>query len=274
MNRFALTAVAIVAALTTASSGAVLVDDKFNDGSIANGTDATETDTTWSAYNSSGAISVVGAGDASAIDGNTLRFGVSGNTRLIGAMPTVTLANAGDSVTLAASYRFDSTYTGQRGVRFGLESFTAPLAGYAFSFIPGGASTIGGEIFRYKTLEGGANENGVEGGNATRFETTNPSDGVQQISLTITRLENNALELTAAGSFIVGGSATVTTSTTPATYSFDRISVRFDNAAQGNTGVAYFDNITLTTTSVPEPASLGLAMVAGGLMLARRRSRK
>ncbi len=271
MKRFALSIAALLT-MASAASAAVIVDDKFNDGSAANGTDITETDTTWSAFNANGTVTIVGGADSNSIDGNTLRIQASGgNTRLVGTMPAITLASAGDSITLAADYRYDSTYT-VRSVRFGLENFTAPVSGYAFSFAPGGASTIGGEIYRYQALVGGGNNNGTEGGNSARFETTDPENAVHRISLSITRLANDGLELTAAASFIAGGSATLTT-LTPVTYTFDRISVRFDNVLNGNTGPAYFDNISLTTGSaaVPEPATMGLAMMCGAFMLQRRR---
>lgn len=201
-------------------------------------------------------------GAASTLDGTTLNIVADKNSQVTAGFSGLSLANDGDYLTV----QFDLARSGPAMADDGstLEIWFDGTHGYAVAFEPfGGANQA---IFR---------ETGDT--NLGKFNSLAIGSTAQTVSFTISRiLTGNGLELTATGDLVdtTGNTKTVESDLVfdPAT-TFSEIYFKFPGSGWINND----QNISISnfsvTTSVPEPAMIGMLGLGGLLTILLRKLR-
>jgi hypothetical protein len=255
-----------------------LVNDPFTDGGRTNGTDPQDIAFFNSGFTGGG--SSFGVENDPVLASNALRTvpGTFTFVKFVGFFDAVTLA-AGDSLTLSFNYRVESAPNQASALRFGLlnsagtrqtSDGSSTLAGVTRTDDSGYgiATNIGATGSNTTTNREPAGDDTLGGSNFTPFGSNAASvvhDPNTVYSATLT-LARTATGLDLSGS-LAGVTIPVRSDATPVTSTFDQIAFGTGNASFNFS----IDNVSVTTTAVPEPTAMALMAAAVPLLIRRRR---
>lgn len=292
---------------TTGARAATIVDDKFIDGGVTDGSDAS--DVGWYPV-----VNAAGGTNPSPQSDSTTGPNEGGNDAALQFTPSAAFAGTGASftqVTLAVgqtiTLSFDARFTGTPttnggGFRLGLYNTDGGTTGTSnsnsdYGYLvraPAGGTAAAPSLAKELgngTNGGGAAGNGalILGGNdiltvgtyANSVAALGAASATYSLAITRTSATAVSFGLQVNGVSVGGGpftdsgnvpGATGSPANTPAYFTFNEIVIGTGNVTSNPT--FRVDNVLLTvTTAVPEPAAMGL-MALGGLSLLCRRTRR
>lgn len=236
----------IIGMTMTASANLVLVTNDFTDGTTGG----------WVASGSGGTLSVIP--DAGIGGGNALNYvNASANRGLSTAFSQAVTLGAGDFISLTMDYRltFITNVNASLSFRF-LDSTDASYSGLSIN--PGSTAASSSWFIRNGAAEG------------TKWANTFTNDlTAETMTLTVERTITDALTYTvswAGGPTFTKTSAVVTN---PSDFTFDSLQVYF----QGIKSPGFLIDNVIVTTSVPEPATIGMLGLGALVTLLARRMR-
>ena len=281
--KFIFVAVAVGLLSAKGTLAAAIFVDPFTDGALVGGTD--NSGLAWYRRSANQVIAIID--DTGGINsGNALRLTIPGgsqiNRAVLGVFGAFTLVNVGDKLTLSFDLRFEvnPTVNTADGFRFGFYNSNGTVVatnggtesdndfGYQVSI---GTGTAAGFDIKKETNvgAGGTGSNDPSADRVTVAPTTASTVAINDTlkhtaSFSLTR---NATGVTFDAAFdgIALGSGT---NDTTQFLTFDEVVI-----THGTPQAFRIDNVSVTTESVPEPATAGLLTLAlAGLCARRRRS--
>ena len=263
-----------------ASGFAVTYTDGFTDGTLVGGAD--NSGLAWYRRSSNQTIAI--ANDAGIGSGNALQLTINGTTNqidraVIGVFSNFTLVNVGDQISLAFDFRFLATPTVNTadGLRFGFyNSNGTALTGsgttdsdndFGYQASIGTGSTMGYSLFKEQnTVVGGLGADAVDRNPLSPSVSNMAAIGdtlKHSLLFTIAKTASGVSFSTSVDGTLLG--AGVDTSSPYLTFN----EVVFNHGTPQGYAV---DNVVVTATTIPEPATAGLiGLGLVGLLFRRRK---